>query len=558
MGPTPALEDEDLDEDGPADRPVVLDIRLQEFVKDMTPEELYAARLPDQLLADIDIPDVIWSRAVQRKKRHGTQHGTRQHWARPGWMRDLAKKWRSMSSSSLAEHMVPQRSKPKGAKFAESLRRNHLQGKRKREQSPGAPPGPPASSEPPAPKHEHEGLQVLITSLEARPEHYGHWGQVGKVHQGTGELQYWLMLETASKGNIQHAHVAQHLVTPVAQLQPGAERAPPALDFRTKDTKAWVERARSNSWGNDPPYVVVPAESGAYAEIRFMGVQVSELEHRVPVPSTTIFGPEACIQFQDSSSDQLGLVEAFVHQRVQMILWAPNHYGYLEFQVQPPPADWCEPYDPPKLFQIQFWDSLGGHEPLRQAAERIVQNVFDQGVLAHGVTACPDSCCSSSWQQKDGWSCGFHALRWAQLRRRQWRGETQSPMPTVSMVLQQANVVVTKLQEAQAAKLGVPPPGAPDHGAKGEGKGTPGDGATDKGTDPGVGEAPEGKPDDSRGLGRKKGITYEEAQRRAVMCGSCQPKKTGPYKGQKGCTRCMGEYFQSMRTRAKAKAKASS
>ena len=55
-----------------------------------------------------------------------------------------------------------------------------------------------------------------------------------------------------------------------------------------------------------------------------------------------------------------------------------------------------------------------------------------------------------------------------------------------------------------------------------------------------------------------KAFDWETAQARALTCPSCQPRKSGPYAGQKGCTKCMGQWFETMRTRAQPKAKASS
>ena len=54
----------------------------------------------------------------------------------------------------------------------------------------------------------------------------------------------------------------------------------------------------------------------------------------------------------------------------------PLSDGYLEFYVQPPPEQWSEPYAPPRMFEVQFGDSLqGGHENLRQMAQKVAQTL---------------------------------------------------------------------------------------------------------------------------------------------------------------------------------------
>ena len=49
--------------------------------------------------------------------------------------------------------------------------------------------------------------------------------------------------------------------------------------------------------------------------------------------------------------------------------------------------------------------------------------------------------------------------------------------------------------------------------------------------------------------------SLEEALSRAEGCKSRKPRRTGPYVGQRGCQRCMGSWFEYMRTRIPAKAK---
>ena len=64
-----AIEDQpDYDGDQEA---VLLDCRIQDFFHGLTEEERWEARLADQRLDDIDIPDIVWARANAQKKAHG-------------------------------------------------------------------------------------------------------------------------------------------------------------------------------------------------------------------------------------------------------------------------------------------------------------------------------------------------------------------------------------------------------------------------------------------------------------------------------------------------------
>ena len=115
------------------------------------------------------------------------------------------------------------------------------------------------------------------------------------------------------------------------------------------------------------------------------------------------------------------------------------------------------------------------------------------------------------------------------------------------------------------ASLGPPPKAAGADGQEGaDGKGK-GDQKDDEGEGNQKGEGDEGKGNqkDDEGKGNQKGeglpekgwtkgkpVSLEHAEARAESCTSCKPRKTGPYAGQKGCAKCMGEYFQGMRSRA--------
>ena len=211
-------------------------------------------------------------------------------------------------------------------------------------------------------EHEHLKRNVVVTSLQAPQSSFGQRGQIGKVFQDKDQsLVYWIMADVASNPDaLNFLRVKASHTSPADAGGIGA--TPPAqlsLDKRTTASEAFFQRAMESFFGNHEPDVVQTHQSDEYAEIRFLDIQVREVEHRVPVENVRFLGPEAATVFGHHLDDTEGLAEAFNDQdKVQVCLWAPNHYGYLEFQKMPAPPDWDQPFAPPVVWDVTFWDSL--------------------------------------------------------------------------------------------------------------------------------------------------------------------------------------------------------
>ena len=203
---------------------------------------------------------------------------------------------------------------------------------------------------------------------------------------------------------------------------------------------------------------------------------------------------------------------------------------------------------------MQFFDSVeGGHEELSKTARQIFQHCQTVAVLKPG--ALPASAFGQGWHQRDPWSCGFHAARILEVRRRQLRGELPAPVLDVANYLAHTRELVAKLQALQAKYKKVPwPPeklaGAPEL-PKDTDPGDKSEAGQEKEEDPGD------KDPDAAGKDSKlvKG-SLEEALAKAIKCTSCNPRKTGPFEGRKGCSKCMGVHFETMRSRKVQKVKA--
>ena len=135
---------------------------------------------------------------------------------------------------------------------------------------------------------------------------------------------------------------------------------------------------------------------GQYAEILQLSCLLEEIVARVPVPPTCVyFGPLHCkawIQPELLVQDHVVLREAFQEPKtvVQMVVWGPNHYGSLEFRVAAPPADWVQAYEPPRVWQCQFFDPLrGGHEGLTGVCQRLFQHVKEVTNLEEDALPAP-------------------------------------------------------------------------------------------------------------------------------------------------------------------------
>ena len=72
---------------------MILDCRVEEFCQDMTPEERNQCRCADARIIDIDVPDVLWPRAVTRKRRDAKKCSSKHKFLQEGYAKRLQDKW---------------------------------------------------------------------------------------------------------------------------------------------------------------------------------------------------------------------------------------------------------------------------------------------------------------------------------------------------------------------------------------------------------------------------------------------------------------------------------
>ena len=174
--------------------------------------------------------------------------------------------------------------------------------------------------------------------------------------------------------------------------------------------------------------------------------------------------------------------------------------------------------------------SGGGHYTYLEATRPSVEVPFQllyQDSLASESTSCYTSAIhvaralgilgpsrllphSSSGIQNDAWTCGLWVLQMMETRIRQWRGEVLSRPPTTNQIMTRLNEFIHKLRPADPQPVG-----------KGNG----------------------------RARAKAKPLVQHEslqaALEAALACSKCKQTSLG----QKGCSQCMGKWFDQIRTR---------
>ena len=122
-GPLP-IEDQPEDEDSP----VCIPLCLQAVAESPTPEELHDIRSPEQRLREVDVPDILFQRAVASRKgwargaKKGYQSG--QQWRQPAYQKKLQQRWRQQRKQfgeAYQDRLIPQRARSKGTRMAEAM-----------------------------------------------------------------------------------------------------------------------------------------------------------------------------------------------------------------------------------------------------------------------------------------------------------------------------------------------------------------------------------------------------------------------------------------------------
>ncbi len=548
------------DPDEPDEEDAVIDVRVRDL--GLTPELLFGCRGVEQRLLEMDIPENV-------ARRQRGQKGIKKRVGRLGkWGKQFCKtrfqkhaqRWRQKlrdgQQDELEKEMTPQSSK--GKLTAEMVARllfisrqapeskvapgkaGGTQSKRK----PGfkvaaakfqaarqkGTEGEPAPVETPAPSkkaaaeiegHPWIGQSVRVTSDLAMEQFVGLVATVQKVSAVTGLANQLHCISETRTGKCQVFNIDQVQCQLVAEEGEHINAAPFKMDCRQLVAKMFVTQLADRIIGNSDPSTLELVQGhirgiGTLVEMQTAAAILAEVEFRVPVPNARIIWPSEASslavpgELNPGELDNLQAIaialQASCH--VDAMLWASMHYTVITLSRPSVDDAWA----------IQYFDSMLGHAPSREAAERFLRRLGLLGPEEH----CPPHC--NTRGQNDGWSCSLHSARRVEESRRQARGEVRLPIQGLGAIKNRGNEFIQKLREAKT----------PDPKGKGKGKGeAPAPKATDLDKDPPPVEKPKGPQ------------TLVEALEAAEHCSKCRTRQSAT----KGCAQCTGQFWAELQVR---------
>ena len=111
----------------------------------------------------------------------------------------------------------------------------------------------------------------------------------------------------------------------------------------------------------------------------------------------------------------------------------------------------------------------------------------------------------------DGWSCGLWCTRWWEEAVRQRLGEPRTPVQSLQLLWTRGNAFIAQIKKARS--------------------------------DPPKSKPPAGAPASRKDKEPVEHATFLDALQAAHKCTKCRPTKMGT----KGCTDCMGKWFDQIR-----------
>lgn len=120
---------------------------------------------------------------------------------------------------------------------------------------------------------------------------------------------------------------------------------------------------------------------------------------------------------------------------VQVPVWAPGHYTYLQGKRDSPSTAWTVYY------QDSLNNELQSSYEAAQNVAKVLRLLPPDGELHH----------STPGHQKDGWSCGAHVIRTMEFEARQWLGEPVTSMASIEATMARMNEFIQKISPAADA-----------------------------------------------------------------------------------------------------------
>jgi hypothetical protein len=493
----------------------ILDMRFQGL--QLTPEQIYMLRPPEERFSEL--PAVRQSivarqeqlhsnqrRKLRRANKWATKFKARLHKAQADKM--VARLELAGSKDQLRQS-IPLKGTTSKRAYVHALRR-----KRQRRQAglPELPNGRPRKDSPAQVTFQDladHGLlnqEVRIISARTHPGRFARTGtvlaaQLRKIaDQGPGQVLLQISFSSLSDDSCWFpAEEVQSTAQEVNLVPPGPFR----IDYQHFRTPSKVAIKTLLGCGADCQ-TLEPVQTGRSLEASTLHAGCLELQTRMRLPDWVIISPSASVSLSthEAAQDftrgtnkeqfQKLLDEIAASTTVSVPVWASGHYTYLHAEKSSLVPSW----------QLVYTDSLPGEAvSCYQAATSVAKRLGllePAGQLPH----------STPGQQRDGWSCGLWVLQEMEARVRARRKEVLGKPPCIQQIQGRLNEFILKLK----------PPATPDPKAKAKAK-----------------AQAKAQPVAHASL--------EEALQAALGCSKCRTTKLG----QKGCQKCMGDWFHQIR-----------
>ena len=504
--------------DDPEDDAVVLDGRFEDLA--LTPEQLLMLVPLDQRLKDLPRGSSTLVKRAEAAKRIRTKRKSR--WAQKFGDqagKKQSKKWRArlaqgvsvqeMKRQNFGQAAAPKRKFWRGGKKKASTTQAKAEAKPNKGQKPKGPNSVEKTRSENSPWLQQK---VRIMSPTSHPTMLGFVGHVVAHWQGEDETEpdqgtLTLMLEAALGKGVFQIHLPVAEVCRCDQLPEHVPVGPPKLNLQHYPPQ--VRYAFCQELGVNPGDAgLEPLPDQAMSE--GTSIHAGQVEIRLRLPCDGLVQlPPAAVEVLSwpafdartlSPGDQKEYSENIQTLSQALLVLAPvhtenpQHWTLLSARRQSRDQPW----------QLEYEDSLPAQTDVGyQAATRIARRLF---LLPEGQQLPK----SLPGDQKDGWSCGLIVLQKAEMHIRRFRGELPSVPPSIPQIRQRVNVWIQKLHEAVQPKF------------------------------PQKGQA--------HAKRRPPPATFEEALIRGKECTKCRPSKLQPVKG---CSFCMGRWFEEIRQRGK-------
>ena len=490
----------------------ILDMRFQGL--ELTPEQVEMIRPPEERMKELPAvrKSVVTKQAQMRRitqvRRRKTGKwasklkGRQNKKASASWSTSLKQ---AGSAKKLVQSLALKASK---SKRLNKKAANQRAWARKAAKKAGQTPEPPTITFQDIDDHALLNQRVRVISARTQPSRFASVGVVKAAQMRTISGQSPPVVLLSLEFSSLSGDVIWIPVDEVHSIEQEADCVPPGpfrLDYQHFRIQAKVNIKKELGCGQDASGLET-VQSGQQVEATTLHAGMLELVQRLRLPGLMLVTPgtSKSLSTHDTAQDfikgsnlemyQVLLAEIASSTQIAVPVHAGSHYTYLHGSRQQPEGQW----------QLEYFDSLPAESAscydAATSVAKHLQLLPASGVLPHSLPGA----------QMDVWTCGLWALQHMETSIRKARNEFVGKPCTVQQIQDRVNEFVLKLKPA-------PPPVA-----KGKAKGK---------------AKAKAQP--------VQHATLQDALTAAMSCKKCRQTKLG----QKGCSQCMGTWFQTLRSK---------